>query len=534
MKVVFVALGQEQLGISILSAVLRRAGHDTALVFDPALFADRYYLELPALGRLFQREARVVDEVVAEAPDLVAFSVLTPTYTWALDVAARVRARLEVPVIFGGVHPSAVPDVCLENPQVDYVCVGEGEEALVALCDALEARQGRAGPPDAPIANLCWRGADGGTVRGAASSFIQDLDALPWWDKALWEGHVRLGDNYLTMTGRGCPYRCTFCFNNFFARLPGEDGGRYVRRRSVENVMGELLAMNERYALRHVDFEDDIFTLDRAWLRRFLPRYRREIGAPFSCLVHPRFIDRELAGMLRDAGCDRIQMGVQSADPEYKRKQLLRMEREAHLERALEALHASGIRMNLDHILGLPGEPPEAQELARELFVRHPPGRVSTYWLTHLPGIDLTRDAHAQGLISDDELAEIHRGRTRLFHHLARGRDHDRVAFYQRYDLLFRALPMLPAALRARARAHHVPELSPALAGLVGAALDGVNTARHRDADLYAYVRHYAMHGARALRERVLGDAPAPTRRPPPPRPERRRRVSLPRYDGAA
>src|SRR5438128_104846 len=182
MKIVFVALGQEQLGISILSAVLRRAGHETRLVFDPALFHDRYYFEVPILRDIFNRDHDTVKRIVAEAPDLLAFSVLTLTYDWAIDIARRVKELTGVPVIFGGVHPSGVPEVCLENDCVDYVCVGEGEEAIVRLCDALAGGSSR---PATPIPNLWWRDGDR-IVRGPASSFDQNLDALPFWDKELW------------------------------------------------------------------------------------------------------------------------------------------------------------------------------------------------------------------------------------------------------------------------------------------------------------------------------------------------------------
>ena len=151
------------------------------------------------------------------------------TYGWAVDIATRVKQQIDVPVIFGGVHPSAVPEVCLEEPAVDYVCVGEGEEAMVRLCEDLAGGLGAGRRPARPIPNLWWRGEDGGIVRGPASGFVQDLDSLPFWDKELWENDVPIGTSYLTMTSRGCPYRCTFCFNNFFAKLagPGPARGKY-------------------------------------------------------------------------------------------------------------------------------------------------------------------------------------------------------------------------------------------------------------------------------------------------------------------
>ncbi len=499
MKVVFVAIGQEQLGISMLSAILRRAGHETALVFDPALFHDRYYFDIPVLRDLFNRDRAVIEQAVAEKPDLLAFSVLTPTYTWCLNIAREVKARTGVPVIFGGVHPSAAPAVCLENDEVDYVCVGEGEEAILRLCDALPTEDTR---PRHPIPNLWWRDHTGQIVRGPAAGFIQDLDSLPYWDKSLWEDAQRMEDNYLTMTSRGCPYRCTFCFNNFFAKLPGKGGGKYVRQRSVDNCLGELVTMKARYAYRHVDFTDDIFTLDKEWLRRFLDGYKREIGVPFTCLVHPRFIDADMARWIKDAGCDRIQMGIQSADPEYKRKQLLRMEKDVDLDGALRAMAEVGLPMKLDHILGLPGEPERAQELARELYVKFTPTRVNTYWLTHLPGIELTRDAARKGLITEDDVARIERGKTRLFHHLDNwSADDPKFQFYQRYDVLFRALPLLPGWLRKHVRAEHVPRMHPRIANALGFAVDFTNAMLRNDSDTWIYGKHYAHHLARTFFE---------------------------------
>ncbi len=506
MKVTFVALGQEQLGISMLSAVLRAAGHETSLVFDPALFHDRYYFDIPILRDLFNRDARVVDEIVAEAPDLLAFSVLTSTYTWCLQIAAEVKRRIDVPVIFGGVHPSAVPEVCLENACVDYACVGEGEQAIVELCERLDRGEH---PPRRPIANLWWRGRDGELVRGPNASFIEDIDSLPFWDKQLWEGHVRLQDNYLTMMSRGCPYRCTFCFNNFFAKLPGRDGGRYVRQRSVERCMEELLLAKRRYGFRHVEITDDVFTLDKQWIKQFLARYRREIAVPFSCLVHARFIDDDLARWLRDAGCDRIQMGIQSADPEYKRQQLLRMEKDVNLHAALRAMRDAGLPMKLDHILALPGEPLRAQEMARELYLTYPPHRINTYWLTHLPGIELTKNA-----VSDEELAKINRGQTRLFHHTENWREEPNFQFYQRYDLLFRAYPLLPRRVQRLLRAEHVPEMHPRLANMIGFTVDLANALLRWDSDTLIYAKHYAHHLLRAARDLLPGRR---ARRPPVP-----------------
>jgi anaerobic magnesium-protoporphyrin IX monomethyl ester cyclase len=537
MRVVFVALGQEQLGISSLSAVLRRAGHETALVFNPALFHDRYYFDVPGLSDVFDRSARVVAEAVALEPDLLAFSVLTPTYQWCLDIARRVKAQAGCPVIFGGVHPSAVPEVCLENDEVDFVCVGEGEHAILELCEKIDSRRGmvaRGGAvrPSEPIPNLWWKDSRGEIVRGPNAAFIHDLDALPFWDKELWEDALDVGAYYLTMSSRGCPYRCTFCFNNFFAKLPGKGGGKYVRQRSVEHQMDELRRMHARYKLRYIEFTDDIFTVDKEWVRAFTSAYKREIGVPFQCLVHPRFIDRDIARWLKAAGCQHVQMGVQSVDEEYKRKTLLRMEKDDHLRRSLEALTAEGLDVKVDHILGLPGEPRKAQEEARKLYVEFAPRRIQTFWLTYVPAIELTRKAFEDGILTQKDIDDINRGKTRIFRHPhleTRGQaatgaqpgEESDADFYRRYDLLLRALPFLPAPFRERLRAEHLPRLGDWGTSAAGFAFDLANALRRFDKETLILAKHYGRTALRQLPEIVLGSwlrVRAPAVRPAVPR----------------
>ena len=97
MKIAFAHLGRESLGIEYLSAVLKRAGHETRLALDPGLFGENdnvFYV--PALERLLDQRRRVVEEIVSWSPDVVAFSAYTSTFQWCLDVAQAVRGRCGV------------------------------------------------------------------------------------------------------------------------------------------------------------------------------------------------------------------------------------------------------------------------------------------------------------------------------------------------------------------------------------------------------------------------------------------------------
>ena len=174
-------------------------------------------------------------------------------------------------------------------------------------------------------------------------------------------------------------------------QLPERKSGKYVRQRSVEHMMGELRWAKKRYKLRMIFFEDDVFSVNKKWLKEFLPLYKKEIGVPFECLTHPKYIDEDVARWLSDAGCVYVQMGIQTLDDQYKFETIKRYEKSSHVEQAMDLMRKYKLRAMVDHMFGLPGEPLEAQEKARQFYVAHPPYRIGTFWTTFLPGTEMVR-----------------------------------------------------------------------------------------------------------------------------------------------
>lgn len=524
MHVTFLALGCEQLALSQLSALARREGHDVSLAFSAALFDDRYFLRAPRLAAALDDRAAALAEIVAQRPDLLACSVLTNTYRWMLELARAAKERVPgLRVVFGGVHPSAVPERVLARPEVDYVCVGEGDVAFPALLRAFES-----GGPHGALPNLRYRDGHGGIVAGPQLPYFSDLDSLPHFEKPLWEEHLRVADPYLTVASRGCPYRCTFCFNNFFVALPDGDGGRYVRQRSVAHVLDELGAATSRYGeLALVNFQDDVFTVDREWLAPFLERYRREIGAPFRCMSHPRYVDDEIAGWLARAGCVGVQIGVQSIDDGFKHE-LKRYERTHHVARAIGALESRGVPVQVDHILGLPGEPDDAQHRARHFYARHAPTRISIYWATYFPGTEMIQQGLAAGHLTAADVEAIEDGDLAAYHDAAAaGESGETAALLRGHDLVFRLHPWLPRRLRARVDPHWFRRWPRAVVGVLALAAVALGTLRRTGREERAYLRHYLTTIARQAMRRA-GLTPIGATRAARVRPATMARVSAP------
>ncbi len=500
MRVVFIGIGAEQMGVEILAGILERHGHEVHLAFTPGLFDDRYHLAIPALARFFNEDAAVIDRAVSLQPDVIAMSVLTNTYRWGLKVAGAVRARTGAQVIFGGVHPSAVPDIVLAESAVDAVCVGEGDQAFPDWLRALAE-----GEPDRPVVNIRSKCADGTIVRGPTAPFQQDLDSLPFPDKRLYEDHFAIRDFYMTMTGRGCAYQCTFCFNNFWARLPSTDGvrgGKYVRQRSVDNVMAELLGAKKRWGIRFIDFEDDIFTIDKAWIHAFLERYKREIKLPWTCLSHVKYVDQDIINWMADAGCTWVQIGIQSVDEQYKYKTMKRYEKTGDTAWTIDAFQRAGIGVKGDHIFGSSGEAVEAQDAARLFYAKHTPERIGTYWMTYYPGVEITQEALKRGDLTPADVDRINNGELEAFHQFGgvAQADTHRLASY---EALFQMMPMLPAAWRDKVQPKWLEKLPTTLLKGVARVADISHAIATANPDHRVYGEHYLRHIGRHLQARL-------------------------------
>ena len=168
---------------------------------------------------------------------MVAFSSTTHQYPYIERYARDLKeARPGLVSVIGGTHPTLVPEEVSACPAFDAVCVGEGEYPLRDLVERLD--QGR---DYADVQNLWVRRGDE-VIRNPMRPLIADLDELPYVDRDLFDYEQMLAENdgwVDIMSGRGCPYNCSYCCNpGLKKRYHGL--GRYVRFRSVEHIMGEL------------------------------------------------------------------------------------------------------------------------------------------------------------------------------------------------------------------------------------------------------------------------------------------------------
>jgi radical SAM superfamily enzyme YgiQ (UPF0313 family) len=442
MRVTFVTCGLEHLGISALSAYLRAHGHETTLVYEPRPFSSGSGTDIPLLARLLEPPpSDTAERVVATRPDVVAFSSYSVTHRWSVEVARAVKARLAVPVVFGGQHVGSAPERAIREPAIDAVVEGEGEGALLDLVACAEpgVKGGSFGRTD--VANCTFK-RRGFPVRNPVRPLIQDLDALPFADKSLFYAEVPAYEReFYVISRRGCPFRCSFCeYSTFPKQYPGE---KPVRRRSVPNLIAELLHYKARGRVKKVFFWDPIFTLDARWMAEFAEAYAREIGLPFECYTHPQTMSREMARLLAEAGCQMVRVGVQTVNSDTLAA-VDRKGNEAKVRSTLDFLAEHAVPYSVDHIIGLPGEGAADQLAALRFYNEVRPRRIVAHWMTYFPGTTALDHAHEKGLLSDADVARILDGDVGagyMFGGNAAFTDHDAL---RRISGLFDLLPILP------------------------------------------------------------------------------------------
>lgn len=375
MRILFVVKNEatlvEHLGLMYISAVLKEAGHETRGV------AAADYEAVTAV-------------MVGFRPHVVGFAMTTGVHPFHLDLARRLKRQFEFLSIFGGPHPTCAPEIVHEDG-VDIVCVGEGEYPMLELVQHLQA-----GTDYRHIPNLLVN-QGGDVLHNPPRPYLQDLDSLPFPDRELWGPPLRAG--FAVIAKRGCPYECTYCFNHRNQRLAE---GRYLRQRSVDDVIDEAVELRDRYGATGIYFQDDIFVLDTTWLREFAPRFRDEVCLPFRCHVRADLITGEIVALLKEGGCVAAAMGVETGNDELRNLVLKRRLGRDRIVDAGRRLVECGIELLTQNMIALPGETVEMAFETVEINVEIKPRHMNLYFYQPYPGTELARYAVDRGYFDGD------------------------------------------------------------------------------------------------------------------------------------
>ncbi|MFC1850024.1 B12-binding domain-containing radical SAM protein [candidate division CSSED10-310 bacterium] len=277
----------------------------------------RHYLEIPVklidmrIGRLSCQD--VVKQMADDPPSIVGISSLSFEASTVHELAASLKKVYpDIPIIAGGPYSTTSPNLVIQDSNIDYAVVGEGEITFKELTEALLG-----GDSQPEIPGSVFR-RNGEVVTAPYRNFISDPDEIPMpaWDlldirqyygKTNFNRVYAHPANMTIMTSRGCPFRCAYCHNVF---------GSKFRARSPENVLEEIRILYHQYGVREFLIIDDTFNLNRIRARTICDLILQEnikINISFPNGLKADIMDQELIQKLKQCGTYRICYGVEAA-----------------------------------------------------------------------------------------------------------------------------------------------------------------------------------------------------------------------------
>jgi radical SAM superfamily enzyme YgiQ (UPF0313 family) len=324
----------DPMGIMCLVAAVKARGHEADLM-------------------LTNLEPNLFQAVADYKPDVIGFSVTSGSEDYYLELIRRLRRHATFIAVMGGPHPTFFPEI-IEREEVDIICRGEGDDALPDLLDRL-----RDGKPYADIPNL-WVKQGDQVVKNPIRPLIHELDRLPYPDRASFLKYYAYAHSSVKhfLAGRGCPYDCTYCFNHKLKKMYREeaDEKQYCRLRSPDHVVREIEWVRDHYPLKIVYFHDDLFIMNRVWLKQFADLYAARVGLPMICYVRANLVNEEVVQALKKANCITIAMGIESGNEALRKLVLKRDMTNAKIIEAADLFHKYGISIMTQNMVGLPDE----------------------------------------------------------------------------------------------------------------------------------------------------------------------------------
>ena len=176
----------------------------------------------------------------------------------------------------------------------------------------------------------------------------RDIDKLPFPDRELLQDYPEINNAKVRnfITSRGCPYNCTYCFNQGMKAL--YKNHNFIRRRSVGNVIKEIVETKNKFNFELVHFEDDTFNLDKKWLREFAEKYPK---FPFKCNVRANLMDEETAMLLKKANCISATFGIESGNDRIRNNIFKRNMSREHIVKCAKLLKKYHIRVKTENII---------------------------------------------------------------------------------------------------------------------------------------------------------------------------------------
>jgi anaerobic magnesium-protoporphyrin IX monomethyl ester cyclase len=386
-----------------MHALLKKHGFDAYMVFIKEQHEGNVIY--PITDGEYKKLCDLIKEI---NPMVIGISVSSSAlYKTCSDLTKRLREDTDSLLLWGGVHPTVEPEMSIEK--ADIVCIGEGEPQILQLCEKLNRKE------DITSIKGLWFRNNGNIIKNELMPLPENLDDIPIPTFTnedtffLNNGTIKRFDPiyipnwyYASICSRGCPFRCSFCTNDYLIDLY-KGLGKYRRNRSVDHIISELSFVKKNLkSVKLITLLDSLFVFEKDWLKEFTDKYKKEIGMPWYVMSHTNVLNEELIKIMWEGGLRYISFGIQSGSERVRSEVFNRREKNDKIIEVMDILHKYKITTVLDFIMNNPYEVKEDSEKELDLLLRIRPFDLHMFSMIFLPKTKLTDRLLNENIITNE------------------------------------------------------------------------------------------------------------------------------------
>jgi len=324
----------------------------------------QYGLEIEVLEANIDNLTReqVKERIRAFNPDIVGISNMSLEYWRQAHLSAKLVKEVDedIVTVMGGVHPTTMPERVMEDINIDYIILSEGERRLPQFLDILQSEN-----IDFSEMNGVGYREDGKLIIKKPEGWIHDLDSFPLPDYSLfsWEkvmnfkqkSVVGLGTRRtpvgLILTSRGCNFKCCFCAGWLM-------WGRKTRLRSAKSVLQEIDMLVRDYGVKELIFTDDEMYADRKrCVEIFEELKKRKYDLIWKNANLPAWkMDYDLIKLMKESGCYQITISPESGSDRVLKEIIHKPGKKDYCKNVAKWCRELDIELEADFVIGFPGE----------------------------------------------------------------------------------------------------------------------------------------------------------------------------------
>ena len=328
-------------------------------------------------------------------PSVIGISAKTQNFVSA-SMVARIAKEInpEIKIIVGGVHPTMNGSKVLDCKDIDFLSIGEGENTIVELLNALEKNEDLNS-----VKGIIFK-ENGKIIKTKPQSYVENLDSLDFplsnvpqvlkdFDK-----YPKEAFGYI-FASRGCPYACTFCESKSMWT-------RKVRYRTPENVVAELKKLYE-FGVRKVNFDDDTFGISKKNIKQINDLMHKEVpNMTYTCETVVQLAkDENVVKDMKRGGCTATFVGIESGNNEMLKK-IKKTQTTDECVQAMKNLRKHGIESHAFIMVGFPDETEDTFKQTMDFIPELNPDGIIFSIFTPYPGSDIYNECKEKGIIEGD------------------------------------------------------------------------------------------------------------------------------------